>query len=187
MKKLPFISPVVLLIVLTLPCSGCVPAKNCTFIPQSTSASLAIPNGFGVNIDFTDPRPGEIKMLSEAGFRWVRMDLVWEATEKEPGRYDFSAYDRLMTALEPFGIHALFILDYANHLYDKGALKLRGRRLRAGQWRQENISPGAARSGKFTMNRINSGFGDHNQTRRSMLPWHLQLDVRFMKRCLMRS
>jgi len=121
MKKLPFISPVVLLIVLTLPCSGCVPAKNCTFIPQSTSASLAIPNGFGVNIDFTDPRPGEIKMLSEAGFRWVRMDLVWEATEKEPGRYDFSAYDRLMTALEPFGIHALFILDYANHLYDNGA------------------------------------------------------------------
>jgi len=121
MKKLPFISPVVLLIALTLPCSGCVTAKDCTFAPQSTSASPDIPNGFGVNIDFTDPRPGEIKMLSEAGFHWVRMDLVWEATEKEPGQYDFSAYDRLLTSLDPFGIHALFILDYANHLYDNGA------------------------------------------------------------------
>jgi hypothetical protein len=121
MRTLRFISPVVLLVVLTLPCSGCVPVKDCTFISQSTSASPAIPNGFGVNIGFTDPRPGEIKLLSEAGFRWVRMDLVWEATENEPGRYDFSAYDRLLTALEPFGIHALFILDYANHLYDNGA------------------------------------------------------------------
>lgn len=121
MRKFPFISPVVLLIVLTLPCSGCVSAKDCTFVPQSTSASPVIPEGFGVNIDFTDPRPGEIKMLSAAGFRWVRMDLVWEATETEPGHYDFSAYDRLMTSLEPFGIHPLFILDYANHLYDNGA------------------------------------------------------------------
>jgi hypothetical protein len=121
MRKLCFTNPVVLLIVFTLHCSGCVSAKDCTFTPQLTSASAAIPEGFGVNIDFTDPQPGEINMLSAAGFRWVRMDLVWEATEKEPGRYDFSAYDRLMTSLEPFGIHALFILDYANHHYDNGA------------------------------------------------------------------
>lgn len=121
MTKFRFINPLVLLIALSLPCSGCVPAKNCTFTSPANSASPAIPDGFGVNIHFTDPHPGEIKMLSEAGFRWVRMDLVWEDTETEPGRYDFSAYDRLLTGLEPFGIHALFILDYANHLYDNGA------------------------------------------------------------------
>ena len=121
MTKFRFINPLALLIALTLPCSGCVPGKDCTFIPQASSTSPAIPDGFGVNIHFTDPRPGEMKMLSEAGFRWVRMDLVWEDTEREPGRYDFSAYDRLLTALEPAGIHALFILDYANHLYDNGA------------------------------------------------------------------
>jgi hypothetical protein len=62
-----------------------------------------------------------MKMLSEAGLRWVRMDFKWDATEKEPGRYDFSAYDRLMAAAEPYGIHALFILDYGNPLYDNGA------------------------------------------------------------------
>jgi hypothetical protein len=121
MLKLRFISPVALLILLTLPCSGCTRNTNYTFSPQSVAAGPVIPEGFGVNIDFTDPRPGEIKMISEAGFRWVRMDLKWDATETERGRYDFSAYDRLVTALEPHGIHALFILDYGNPLYDNGA------------------------------------------------------------------
>ncbi|HVS21436.1 MAG TPA: cellulase family glycosylhydrolase [Pyrinomonadaceae bacterium] len=78
-------------------------------------------DGLGVNIHFTDPQPGEIKMLADAGFRWVRMDFKWDATEKQRGLYDFSAYDRLMTALEPFHIRALFILDYGNPLYDNGA------------------------------------------------------------------
>src|SRR3982074_1297058 len=121
MRKVRRINLLVLLVTLTLLCSGCVSAKDCTFAPEPASASTPIPEGFGVNIDFTDPRPGEIKMLSAAGFRWVRTDLVWEATEKEPEQYDFSAYDQFMTSLEPFGIHPLFILDYANHLYDNGA------------------------------------------------------------------
>ncbi|HEV7798175.1 MAG TPA: cellulase family glycosylhydrolase [Pyrinomonadaceae bacterium] len=121
MLNLRFISPLALLIVLTLPCSGCARDTNCTFIPRSASTGPVIPEAFGVNIDFTDPRPGEMKMISDAGFRWVRMDLKWDATEKERGRYDFSDYDRLMTALEPHGIHALFILDYGNPLYDNGA------------------------------------------------------------------
>ena len=94
--------------------------NNCGFVASSASGSN-ISEQLGVNIDFTDPRPGEMKMLSEAGFRWVRMDLKWDATEKEPGRYDFSAYDRLMAAQAPFNIHSLFILDYGNPLYDNGA------------------------------------------------------------------
>jgi hypothetical protein len=95
--------------------------KDCTFQPLATSAAPVIPDGFGVNIDFTDPQPGELKLMAEAGLRWVRMDLKWDATEKQPGVYDFSAYDRLMTALEPFSLRALFILDYGNPLYDNGA------------------------------------------------------------------
>jgi hypothetical protein len=77
-------------------------------------------DGLGVNIHFTNPRPGEIAMLAAGGFRWVRMDLTWSATERQPGQYDFSAYDTLMNALQPYGIRALFILDYGNHLYDNG-------------------------------------------------------------------
>src|SRR6185295_8981306 len=41
-------------------------------LPAST-----IPDCLGVNIHFTDPRPGEMKMLADAGFRWVRMDFHW--------------------------------------------------------------------------------------------------------------
>ncbi len=59
-------------------------------------------------------------MLAAAGFKWVRMDLLWEATERDKGVYDFSAYDRLAVALGKFHIRALFILDYGNRLYDEG-------------------------------------------------------------------
>jgi len=79
-----------------------------------------VPEGMGVNIHFIDPRPGEMEMLAAAGFHWVRMDFAWEGTEREKGDYDFSAYDRLMAALDKHHIRAVFILDYANRHYDRG-------------------------------------------------------------------
>jgi hypothetical protein len=80
----------------------------------------ANPLGFGVNIHFTNPQPGEIEMIAAAGFNWVRMDFVWAVTEKRRGVYDFSDYDRLMTSLERNHLRALFILDYGNPLYYGG-------------------------------------------------------------------
>ncbi len=80
----------------------------------------AIPQGHGYNIHFTDPKPGEMEMIAASGVKWVRMDFHWASTERRAGEYDFSAYDRLMAALDPHGIRALFILDYANKLYDGG-------------------------------------------------------------------
>ncbi len=110
------ILPLVFLITLL---GGCTVASDCKF--GSAASTSAIPQGLGVNIHFTDPQPGEIKMIAAAGFRWVRMDLKWDATERERGRYDFAAYDRLMQALDEAKIQALFILDYGNPLYDHGA------------------------------------------------------------------
>lgn len=83
-----------------------------------------VPNSFGVNIHFTDPRPGEMKQLSEAGFRWIRMDFTWAAIEKRKGEYDFQHYDRLLAALAPYRIRPLFILCYGNDLYEKGAPRM---------------------------------------------------------------
>jgi hypothetical protein len=77
-------------------------------------------DGLGVNIHFTNPRPGEMEMLAAGGFRWIRMDFFWWNTELQRGQYDFSAYDRLVDALDANGLRALFILDYTNHLYDNG-------------------------------------------------------------------
>src|SRR5437588_6627270 len=77
-----------------------------------------IPEGLGVNIHFTDPRPGEMKMLADGGFRWIRMDFAWSGIERGKSEYDFAAYDRLIKALEEYHIHAIFILDYSNRMYD---------------------------------------------------------------------
>jgi polysaccharide biosynthesis protein PslG len=82
--------------------------------------SLTIPEGLGVNIHFTDPQPGEMKMLADTGVKWVRMDFLWNGTERQMGVYDFAAYERLLKALEEYHIRPIFILDYANPLYDQG-------------------------------------------------------------------
>ena len=59
-------------------------------------------------------------MLARAGFRWVRMDFVWDAMEREKGVFDFSLWDRLMAALDAHHMRAVFILDYGNRHYDGG-------------------------------------------------------------------
>ena len=58
------------------------------------------------------------------------MDFSWGGTEQRPGEYDFSAYDRLLAALEAHKLRALFILDYGNRLYetDSGVATEAGRR-----------------------------------------------------------
>jgi hypothetical protein len=56
-------------------------------------------------------------MIKAAGFKWVRMDLTWSLTETQKGKYDFSAYDQFLAALDKQQIHALLVLDYGNPLY----------------------------------------------------------------------
>src|SRR5437773_86902 len=77
-----------------------------------------IPSGLGVNIHFTDPKPNEMEQLAAGGFKFIRMDFSWKATEKTNAAYDFSAYERLLLALKPHNIRAIFILDCSNKLYD---------------------------------------------------------------------
>src|SRR5665213_961095 len=80
--------------------------------------SAVIPEGLGVNIHFITPRPGELKMLVDAGFRWVRMDFNWGTIEQQKGVYDFRMYDSLVASLNKYHLKAVFILDYGNALYD---------------------------------------------------------------------
>lgn len=89
----------------------------CGAEPHPSLPPPVIPDCLGVNIHFTDPKPGEMEMLAAAGFKWVRMDFGWGGTERKKGEYDFSAYDRLVTALDQHKIRAVFILDYGNPLY----------------------------------------------------------------------
>ncbi len=84
------------------------------------SSQPEVPGSLGVNIHFVDPAPGEMALLAASGVRWIRMDFNWETTETAAGKYDFSAYDRLLAALDAYHLHAMFILDYCNPLYDSG-------------------------------------------------------------------
>src|SRR3954471_6060827 len=82
---------------------------------------LTVPSGWGVNIHFNHPQPGEMERIAAAGFKWVRYDFYWDQNEKQPGRYDFCNYDVLMASLRRNGIRPMFILDYGNPRYESGA------------------------------------------------------------------
>ncbi len=97
----------------------------CAFLAAPYRARYPLPNavvptGWGVNIHFTKPAPGEMEAIAKP-FRWVRMDFVWDAIERSKGVYDFSAYDGLMASLDSHRLRPIFILDYGNGLYQKGS------------------------------------------------------------------
>ena len=87
--------------------------------PHPSLPATGSVDGLGVNIHFTRPKPGEIEMIAASGCKWVRTDILWDSIEKQNGKYDFSAYDTLVAALDRFKLHALFVLDYGNRLYSK--------------------------------------------------------------------
>ena len=111
---------ILLTLFLSLSTSADLTRNSCsrTWIPSANP--ITVESGIGVNIHFIDPKPGEIKMIADAGFRWARMDFKWDETEREGGRYDFTAYDRLMTELDRYKMRALFILDYGHPAYGGG-------------------------------------------------------------------
>jgi len=132
-------------IVATIACS-CVAAIGEAVEPLPT---LTVPNGFGVNIHFRgQPRPSlarpfenqldegrgqprDLDLIADAGFKFIRMDLTWEAVERKKGVYEFekSGYDALTKVCSIRGIRILYILDYSNRLYesDRSVRTERGR------------------------------------------------------------
>jgi len=93
-------------------------------LAQGRFASLPegkVPDALGVNIHFTGDR-AELDRIAEAGFRFVRMDLTWEAVERKKGCYEFAGagYDGLTRGCLRRGLRLLYILDYSNPLYEAG-------------------------------------------------------------------
>jgi polysaccharide biosynthesis protein PslG len=75
-------------------------------------ASRAEPGLIGVNVHSLRGNAA-LDLAREAGFRFVRADLLWERVERR-GAYRFAVYDALMSALEARGMGALWILDYGH-------------------------------------------------------------------------
>jgi len=72
----------------------------------------------GVNIHFNSPKNGEMQMISQAHFKFIRNDFTWQTIESKKGIYNFAEYDVLVSNLDQFNTKALFIFDYTNTLYD---------------------------------------------------------------------
>ncbi len=75
-------------------------------------ASAKLAPRLGVNIH-TLSDENLLDQVQDAGFTFVRADLLWAQAERN-GRYRFGAYDRLLNALEKHGMGALWILDYGH-------------------------------------------------------------------------
>jgi hypothetical protein len=85
----------------------------CAQIPPAV-----IPEGVGVNIHFVTGHQRDLDLITNAGFKFVRMDFSWETTEPKPGSYDWRAYEELTDHLARRGLRAIYILDYVNPAYE---------------------------------------------------------------------
>lgn len=87
--------------------------------PSIQLPALTVPKGLGVNIHFRG-EPRDLDLIADAGFKFIRMDLTWEAVERKKGVYEFekSGYDALTKGCSKRGIRILYILDYSNRLYE---------------------------------------------------------------------
>ncbi len=94
--------------------------SSMSFAKSGIPLNPSVSESLGVDIHFKIPQPGEMPELAATGIRWVRMDFFWQETEQARRQYNFSAYDHLLEALEPFHIRPILILDYTNKLYDQG-------------------------------------------------------------------
>lgn len=72
----------------------------------------------GINIHFITGQEKDLDMIAAAGFRFIRMDFLWQAIERTKGNYDWAAYDELTANLNKRGLGAIYILDYSNSLYE---------------------------------------------------------------------
>lgn len=100
---------------LALASAACAAASSKTGLPD-----FVVPDCLGVNIHFTGSQDEQVEHIAEAGFRYIRMDVIWSHVEKTKGQYDLKGYEELVDSLSRRSIRPLFILCYGNPLYDEG-------------------------------------------------------------------
>ena len=68
----------------------------------------------GLNTHFVQPLPGEFDMMEDAGVRWIRTDISWQAVEPvKGGPYNFSSFDALFAQLKQRDMGIIAILGYS--------------------------------------------------------------------------
>ena len=86
------------------------PAK--VTLSQAACLSLQLTTASGTAGDTR--RTADLKAVVRAGVTTLRGDFVWHRTEAVKGTFDFSAYDRRLSASEAVGVEHLGLLVYGN-------------------------------------------------------------------------
>jgi hypothetical protein len=69
--------------------------------------------GFGAIRDHPDPlvRQQAFRSLEVLGVKWIRTDISWDKVETEPGVFDWTRLDQLVTEAHAFGFKILAVLN----------------------------------------------------------------------------
>lgn len=86
----------------------------------STGALPSLQRRLTVSSHFYHMSEAALKQAAEAGFTNVRLDIFWEMVESR-GRFDFAAFDAILTRLAKYGLSAHFILAYGHPDYGRSA------------------------------------------------------------------
>jgi Cellulase (glycosyl hydrolase family 5) len=90
-------------------------AAGCRAEPATEAARL--PSGLGVHVQAWQIELADLERIRSAGFNFVRWGVSWEAIEKSPGRFDWTATDAVFENLRRVGLSSIVILATGNPLY----------------------------------------------------------------------
>ena len=120
----------------------------------ANAAAAGGPYGACAHITRDEPPARTCAMMRQAGMGWVRSDFDWQSIERKKGEWDFSHFDKVVSACEAEGMQLLPILGYSvpwanpahEHLdaweeYVRQVIGHYGKRLPVVEvWNEENIS-----------------------------------------------
>jgi hypothetical protein len=86
------------------------------FYPEGISRVVGIASTREI-FDESSTSETVLRELKDAGFHWVRLDIVWSEVETEPGVFSFPFYEKAFRVLQRHSLKPLVILDYGNPLY----------------------------------------------------------------------
>jgi hypothetical protein len=91
-------------------------------LPSHPSANALQPDSpFGINTAFqpeTADLEARLEAMQNAGIKWGRQDFTWRRIEREPGRYDWAPYERLVEQCRAHGLLLFGNLAYAPKFHD---------------------------------------------------------------------
>ncbi len=109
MKKIIFLFTIVILF-------HCSESKKSELSSFSIADTLCVSSHLKTEDDSSSQktRREELRLLSEAGVKYLRRDFLWHEIEPEKGNFDFSGYERIVNEAKEYGMEFIGLLAYGN-------------------------------------------------------------------------